>query len=248
MNILLKHCLSLLFFSFYCYSIAQPNYIYEGGIGAGYSSETFAGTSTKLFEGGGGCGYLMDIKIIGNSYLFDGGISDGFFSLKWKELNDIFYFGSDGSGYASSKKYAQQNTLFKGGNNDGYSMVEKCEDFIWTGALGTGWAVTDNWNYSIIPDLKRRAIIPAGVPFFPFVNAGIFAIGDNPNNGAFECGQLWIQEGAQLVTRVNNNVENYGKIIIDGTMRVKKSTIDAFQNIDGGLVRVSSTGNLIIKP
>ncbi len=122
------------------------------------------------------------------------------------------------------------------------------EDFIWTGAIGTGLLIAGNWNYNIVPDLKRRAIIPAGVLSSPFVNAGIFAIGDNPNSGAFECGELWIQDGALLVTRINNKVENYGNIIIDGTMQVKRLAIDAFQNLDGGVVRISPTGQMLIKP
>jgi hypothetical protein len=163
-------------------------------------------------------------------------------------MNLILYKGGADDGYFSVQVNDQSNGSFDGGVGEGYVMEEKCEDFVWTGTVGTGWGVTGNWNYNIVPDLKRRAIIPAGVPSFPYLNAGIFAIGENPNNGAFVCGELWIQDGALLVTRINNKVENYGSITIDGTMNVKNSVFNALQNLGNGTIRISPTGLLLIKP
>lgn len=227
--------------------ISQPAYIYEGGNGEGYSSDSAMESNAVMYTGSIGSGYAFGIKSL-THYLYSGGSHEGYTSLEWENTNLYFYFGGEGEGYTHTKNNTPLINQFEGGNNDGYTFAEKCEDFIWTGALGTGWAVADNWNYNMVPDLKRRAIIPADVPSFPFVNAGIFAIGKNPNNGAFVCRALWIQDGALLVTRINNNVENYGKILIDGTMQVKKSSLDAFQNLENGLVRISPTGSLLIKP
>lgn len=207
---------------------AQPSYIYEGGSGAGFSSDDLEADNPIFYAGANGGGH---------------------YSADLTEANLLLYKGGNNQGYSSIEKVdVQTDTYFQGGQSDGYAFAEKYEDFIWTGAIGTGWSVDGNWNFNIVPDLKRRAIIPAGVPNFPFVNAGIFAIGNNPNNGAFECGQLWIQDGAVLATRTNNFVENYSLILIDGTMQVKNPSNLAFQNFSGGVIRVSTTGDLLIKP
>lgn len=240
--------LLVLFVSLHYLAIAQPSFIYEGGDGGGYSMQSTMSGDYYLFDGGDGSGYSMQSDLSGDSYTFEGSSGSGYSSTKWVMVNNLYYLGGANDGYSSIQMDAQSNGFFEGGNGEGYVMEEKCEDFIWTGDIGTGWGVAGNWNYNIVPDLKRRAIIPAGVPSFPFVNAGIFAIGDNPNNGAFVCGELWIQEDALLVTRINNKVENYGYILVDGTMQVKNSSSDAFQNLGNGVVRISSSGLWLIKP
>lgn len=80
-----------------------------------------------------------------------------------------------------------------------------------------------------------------------FANSGQ-VLGNNPKNKVHTSGELWIQKNALLITRTNNRIENYGKILIDGGMRVKKFTRDAFKNEKGGQIIISITGKLIIKP
>ena len=206
---------------------AQPNAIYRGGNGSGYGSIDVITTKDDYFLGGSGTGYSSDDVASAALDIYDGGL---------------------GTGYSSDDKTEVNTDYFKGGNGDGYASIFDRVPFIWTGAVGTSWTVRGNWNYNLIPGIFRPVIIPDGVPNWPFVNAGLFAIGDNPNGSNYRCASLWIQENAFLQTRVNNRIENYGLITIDGTMRVKKQTANAFQNFDDGVIRISQGGELIIQP
>ena len=209
---------------------------------------SFAQPDNDIYEGGNGGGYDMKTQEIVNLNFFKGGDGQGF-SSSIEKINNLVYFkGANGEGYASSDKKIDNLVYFKGSEGDGYSKSIRCEDFIWTGAIDKDWLMAGNWNYNLLPDLKRRVIIPMGAANFPLLSSGIFAIGDNPNNGAFECGELWIQSGALLVTSSNNKVENYGDILIDGMMRVENTVQDAFQNLNGGLVRITPSAFLLINP
>ena len=202
---------------------SQPSIAYQGGDGNGYSSEIVTTNNNTLFIGGSEVGVYSNIYIHNNNTLYIGGHEDGIYS---------------------SIKSTNNNVLYIGGVDDGYASFYDKKDFIWTGTIGQGWTVAGNWNYNVVPDINRRTIIPAGVPNYPHVNAGLFAIGDNPNNGAYKSGEVIILPGALLVTRVNCKVENYGLIKIEGHMNVKKNTSDAFKNLLGGQVIVKSNGLL----
>jgi len=227
---------------------AQPSYIYEGGDGGGFSSIEDSAPNTLLYKGGNGDGFNSVENNASNILLYKGGNFDGYSKTIVLNQDNYIFIGGNGDGFAETNISGTNIFLYTGGNAQGYAQVEKCEDFIWTGTIGTGWLVSGNWNYNVIPTLKRRVIVPAGTPFHPALNAGLFSIGENPNNGQYKCGELWIQEGALLVTRVNNRIENYGNIQIDGTMLVRKTTADAFKNLDDGTINISSTGSLMIKP
>ena len=207
--------------------LCQPPAIYRGGDGNGYSEISISETNEDYYLGGNGNGYSSKEDIVANMSLFLGGPDQGYDSKQSIESNDDY---------------------FKGGNDDGYSSIFLRTPFIWTGDVGTSWTVTGNWNYNLIPGIFRPVIIPDGVPNWPFVNAGLFAIGDNPNGSNYRCASLWIQENAFLQTRLNNRIENYGLITIDGEMRVKKITADAFKNFEEGTVLINSGGELVIKP
>ncbi len=235
-------------YTIWCYipiiSSAQPSYIYEGGIGNGYVSILYNANMDLLYNGGLDDGYASISLSSNNALLYKGGIDDGYASIPLISNNDLLYKGGMDDGYASIPLASNNDMLYKGGVDDGYSSMIKMEDFIWTGAIGEGWNISGNWNYNIIPDIHRRTIIPSGVPHYPHLNAGIFAIGDNPNNGSFESGELWIKPNAWLVTRVSNYVENYGKITIDGDMWVKNPNPFAFYN--KGDIDITNNGQLTL--
>lgn len=260
------------FITFLCVafsSTAQPAYIYEGGEGGGYSSISYNNINAYFFEGGNSDGFsTMNLGLV-NVYFYEGGDADGFSSMNSSTIDVYFYHGGSSDGFSSFTSGELNVYLLQGGNNGGYAenqvdysgttflegdigqgydLATKCEDFIWTGVLGTGWSVAGNWNYNTVPNGSRPVIIPAGAPNYPNVNAGILAIGDNPNSGAFECKSIWIQDGGELITRINNFVENYGMILIDGSMLVKNSAPNAIQNLANGTIRISPTGILYIKP
>jgi len=226
--------------------MAQPSYIFQGGDGSGWSASEGVQPSATVFKGGEGQGFSYENSESSSSILYNGGVADGS-SYGIDTGNHFIYNGGNDDGSSLSSNTAIPY-IYNGGDDDGYTGVLFRTPFIWTGAIGTAWNVGGNWNYNLIPGIYRPVIIPDGVPNWPFVNAGIFNIGDNPNNGVFKCASLWIQEGALLFTRINNRVENYGLITIDGTMTVKKTTPDAFQNFVGSQVIISNGGSLIIKP
>jgi len=221
---------------------------FNGGAGGGYALEEKTGIANFSYHGGASGGYIYEEKIGLANYSYRGGQSSGY-DLTDKTGNANFsYRGGLGDGYNSKQKSGIANYSYRGGDDDGYSYVLSREPFVWTGEIGTSWNVPGNWNYNLIPGIFRPVIIPDGVPNWPFVNAGLLAIADTPNGSNYRCASLWIQENAFLQTRVNCRIENYGLIIIDGEMRVKKFTADAFKNFETGSIEISSTGLLNIKP
>ena len=258
-------CLSL----FALFALSQPSYIYEGGLGGGTSTQETTSVDPYYYEGNHGGGFILSKFESVNTYLYKGDFGEGYSSLKTQNVFPFFFESGFGEGYVAAKSTPANATLYEGGfysgynsskavydgtnfyegeNGEGYTLATKCEDFIWTGTVGTGWGVAENWNFTLVPDINRPVIIPAGAPNYPNVNAGILAIGDNPNSGEFVCKSIWIQEDGELITRINNFVENYGSIQIDGIMRVRNSAPNALWNLENGIIRVSPTGALIIKP
>jgi len=238
----------LVFFVFFNKVLGQPSYIYEGGLGGSYDIDTSIIIDKYLFQGGILSGYTSETSTITNEFLFTGGNADGYDILKSESESSFVFNGGNGDGYTRSGKSHSGATFFVGGNSDGYDQYTKCQEFIWTGTVGTGWGVAENWNYTIVPTISRPVIIPAGAPFYPNVNAGILSIGDNPNNGEFVCKSIWVQNGGELYTRINNFIENYGMIQIDGYMQVKNSAPNAFVNYGAGMILVTESGVVEIKP
>jgi len=227
---------------------AQPSGIYDGGDGQGYSKEEITTAIDHLYSGSDGEGYAYEFLLSNQDYINLGGIADGYSVSLDSSADDMFYLGGDDDGYASDKEITDNDYLHLGGNDDGYVSILFRAPFIWTGSSGTGWNVATNWNYNIIPDISRAVIIPFDVPNYPYVNSGLMSIGLDPNQGDYLCASLWIQENALLVNRVNNRVENYGEVIIDGEMWVRKVTADAFINYPSGMVVVKGAGVFTIKP
>ncbi len=223
---------------------AQPLHIFEGGDNSGYASLENTPSDPHLFQGGDLSGYGIVTKVTNDKHLFEGGDLSGYgmFTLM---TNDKYLFeGGDLSGYSFYEHTHNSKHLFEGGDRSGYSYIYHLEPFIWTGAIGQSWTVPGNWNFNLVPGIRRKTIIPvvdAG-NFYPHINAGLFAIGSNPNNGLYKSGELWIQEGALLVTRVNCRVENFGLITIDGEMNIKRDADNAFKNFEEGRIIVNNLG------
>lgn len=226
---------------------SQPSYIFEGGDGSGYAVSENTESNKFLFEGGDMSGYESITNIYSNKFLFEGGDQSGNAVFENTHIDKFLFEGGNQSGYASITNTYLNKFLFEGGSGDGYSFLLYREPFIWTGAIGQSWTVAGNWNFNLVPGIFRKTIIPI-VPdgnFYPHINAGLFAIGSNPNNGVYKSGELWIQSGALLVTRINCRVENYGLITIDGEMRVKREAANAFKNFEDAVVLVNPLGLFI---
>jgi hypothetical protein len=139
-------------------------------------------------------------------------------------------------------------TMYRGSDSDGFAFKNIYKKYYWTGTVGTGWNVTDNWSTNQIPSLRHSVIIPAGVPNYPAVNAGLLTIGKDPlDESSYRCANILVQSDASMTTRVNCFVKLYGVIKINGTLYVKNPAPNSFKLIDTGLLRVSS-GQVIISP
>ena len=228
--------------------ISQPSLIFKGGTGDGYHSIHKLSSST-FYSGGFGQGYSQQISNAQNELINAlGGPNDGYHTFHLLNQN-IFYTGGLSQGYSLQGLNAQNELINAlGGPNDGYTMELNYRAFIWTGKVGEGWGNADNWNYFVVPDVTRKTIIPADAINWPFVNAGIFAIGENPAGGAFTTAELFIEKGAQLTTRLNNFVQNYGLITIEGLMTVKNGDANAFINNPGSILSIQDIGVLEFDP
>ena len=211
-----------------------------GGNGDGYSIAFYV-NSTSISLGGNDDGY--DQAIFTNpTSIFLGGANDGYDQAVFTNTTSIYLGGNnDGQDLA---EYDSPTSISRGGAEDGYNSVDNLLVFEWTGAIGTGWNVGGNWSDGVIPTIGSRVLIPAGVPNFPFVNAGLMSIGLDVNGGTFLARSIKIESGAEMTLRVNALLENYGTITIEGTLFVLNNVFNAIQNLSGGLIEIHANGVL----
>jgi len=228
-----------LFITLAAVSIAQPPESYYGGPGDGFHFMAYLSDSS-IYNSGPSDGFAFGDFLPGNT-IFEGGNSDGFANNIYINPSSI-YISPSSDGF-SAISYNNTNLLARGGDGDGFNVGNFLYYHDWTGIIGTGWLVAGNWKNNIVPNDSIRARIPAGVPNFPFINAGIFAIGSSTGN--FLCRDLLIEPDAQLTTRINAITEIYSKVEIKGLMTVKNQTPNTFTTI-GGTVVVYPGGELQI--
>ena len=193
------------------------------------------------FIGGSADGYDEDLYE-NSTNIYAGGNQDGYHSASL--INSInIYRGGARDGYVKSN-YENAISIFQGGQKDGYASAVKIVSFVWTGNIGEGWNVADNWLEGIIPNINSPVIIPAGAVNFPAINAGLMSIGEDPSSGIYLCKQINILSGAEMTFRVNAFLENRGDIEIRGTVYILNSAIDAVQNLSGGTINISTGGRM----
>lgn len=225
-------------------SIAQPSNIFNSGDGHAHASIELLATSDFQFNSGNDNASDCEIHTETSLAIFNGGIDDSSDSDEFTNTSVTFFnSGSNDAAYAQTLS-TPLDYLSLAGNDDAYVSITYLANLVWTGAVGTGWNNPANWNTNTIPTLERGVTIPAGVPNYPALNAGIFAIGSNPNGGTFTCKSVHILPGALLITRINNQVENYGFILIEGEMEIRRTEANAFSNLNGGIIEISPSGIL----
>lgn len=199
---------------------------YKGGSGDGSDVVTLVSNEFS-FKGGNSDGHAVSI-LIQEPYAFRGGPADGA-DFTYVERQNVSTKGGSGDGHGMVKLMPEP-FAFRGGPSDGYSSTMFCPVIQWTGAIGSGWNVAANWDINQVPCNCNKVVIPSGVSIFPAVNEGLFKVGYWMDDGDYNCEALRIEPGAQLTTRVNNFIENYGQIIIRGTLEIRNSDPDAFKN------------------
>lgn len=196
------------------------------------------------FIGGSADGYNK-ARYTNPTNIFAGGEMDGFSRASYKNTISIFS-GAAKDGYDAAS-FTNTISIFAGGNYDGYSTGVKILTFVWTGNIGTGWNIKENWQDLIVPNLNSTVIIPNTALNFPKINAGLLSVGQNPNGGTYLCKRLFLLEGAEMTVKANTFLENYGEIEISGTMYVLNSAVDAVSNLSGGLIDIKRPGSLIFQ-
>ena len=212
-----------------------------GGSNDGYDKAGFM-NSTNIYAGGTLDGYSI-ANYTNLISIYKGSKNDGHNVATFTNPISIFR-GSEDDGHHYTN-YINPISIFTGGTLDGYDIGEKLVSYIWTGNIGTGWNVEDNWSGGFIPNLNSSVIIPSGVTNFPKVNDGLIAVAEDPSGLAtYFCKQILIEPSAEMTLRVNAFMENYGEIEIYGSMFVLNSAIDAVQNLNGGLITIKRHGLL----
>lgn len=233
---------------------------FVGGHGSGHAEEILV-SENESNHGSAKSGYNLNTLYADNYYTL-GNSKSGYGSYTFLE-NIINTIGSSNSGYSSNLinsnalyaiggasggyRTAVLNTAsfaFKGGESSGYKKTNQIRDFIWTGSIGTGWNIEENWNINAIPRIRNNVIIPAGLVNYPKLNSGLFTIGQNKNEGLYFCKSIFIEEGASITLRVNNFLENYNSIVIDGELQVLSEINPSILNGSHGSIMINTGGIL----
>ncbi len=217
----------------------------KGDTGDGFSFSGFEQSFDLIFMGNSGDGFFYAESNVAFLDITQGGKGDGFeASMAILENNDITRGGSsDGFSHADSDILLSE--IYKGGMDDGFAYGIHGHKLYWTGAVGTGWNVSGNWSGNIVPSYYNPVVIPASVPNFPALNAGVFRIQNKMNDGDFLCQKIKINDGAEITTRVNCFVENFEQILIQGNFFVKNPAAGAFTN--KGAILLDANATLIFK-
>ena len=197
-------------------------------------------TMQAQFLGGPADGFGIDILENSNS-LFSGGLGDGVAGISYQSANSI-YKGRNADGIALGQ-LESQNSIYRGDSSDWADLATYLYYHAWTGQVGSGWLVTGNWTDGIVPTDSIRVRIPSSAPNMPALNAGVFKVGTS-DGASFTCRALWIEEGADMLGRINAFIENHNSIIVDGTFRWKNQAPESFINQPGASIFIRNGGVL----
>lgn len=209
---------------------------FTGGDSDGAIS-TFLDFETALYHGGGNDGHSY-VDISESNSIYFGSEGDGHSTLVLVSSDGIYY-GSISDGHAVDSWNTNQN-IYTGSAEDGQDMNLTLRTYIWSGDVGTGWNVADNWTNDAIPRLRHSVILPNDRPNYPKLNSGIFATKKILTTANFFCKNIQIANNAELTFRLNCFVENYGKIHNYGTVFGLNPSLDAIRNLTGGEIRLFS--------
>ena len=221
---------------------------FKGGPGDGYADKEILDTTFIFSEGGSGDGYAAK-QVLNNVLNFTlGGTADGATEIELQNSSNKVFSGGVADGASGEQLQNQNNKVFSGGKADGYAFFTIEHIIYWTGNVGTGWNVAGNWENEIIPNYCNPVVIPANVPNYPAINQGLFRIGYYNNSADYNCAKIKVEAGAELTIRVSCFVENYSTINNFGTIYVKNSALNAFQNKANAQLRLKPNSSMIFQP
>jgi hypothetical protein len=142
-------------------------------------------------------------------------IIDGMYdALAGDETNLVAYYKmSDGSGTTLTDNKSS-GTMYNGTIvNATWTNPGAPSDLTWTGASGTDWSTSTNWNAGYAPNTSTRLNIPTGVSNYPVISSGTGA----------SCGPLTVAPAASLTVESGGSLITYGTITNNGTINVKRS-------------------------
>jgi hypothetical protein len=228
-------------------SLTAQDEAFRGGVGDGFSIDTFNAIFLDFTKGSLGDGFSkIEIQNLFSDFT-RGGNSDGFSVINIGDDFNLMYTGGDSDGFTAVTTQNEFNPMYTGGDSDGFAYDKYGHIIYWTGDIGTGWNVAGNWANGIIPNYCNPVVIPSAVPNFPAVNAGLLRIGYYKDEGDYRCQRIKINANAEMTTRVNCFVENYDLISNRGILYVKNPAPDAFKNLGAGIILVKPNGEIIMK-
>lgn len=114
---------------------------------------------------------------------------------------------------------------------------------IWTGATSTTWTVATNWSDGVVPDSNSFVKIPNVVNDPVIANGAVFVINKGSAAANIRCKSLTIDAGA-IITFNNTVINNYGDVLIHGTLIHHDLGIGNIKNWTGSNTTVFSGGSL----
>ncbi|MEL6987867.1 MAG: hypothetical protein AAGK97_08560, partial [Bacteroidota bacterium] len=198
----------------------------------------------SISSGGSNDGFYSN-TLLSTESISHGSNDDGSFSIT-SFSNESIYKGDESDGFDLTRLDTIGN-LYKGGADDGFYFVKRIVEFVWTGAIGTGWNNPGNWSSNTIPNISSPVIIPAAVPNFPFVNTGLLSIGTSFNPTTYFSKSIHILDGAEMTLRINATLENYGDLKIDGDLFILNISDASVRNINTGRIIIGSDGSLVFQ-
>ena len=238
-----------------------------GSKGDGYTLNTWSGNSLLAFTGGSADGYTYSLYSASSLLTYRGINSDGYTMSNVSSLQLRAFFASTGDGYHKTRIQSAPLLSFTGTHKDGYSKINllsppllatfgsqgdgydlgmSCRTITWRGLTGTGWNIANNWQDQLIPCHCNPIIVPNQATNFPNVNAGLLRVGGEDDSADFNCKRILVEQGAQLITRVNCFVENLDWIVIRGLMEIRNPTQGALINY--GNIDIKGSGTVQFKP
>ena len=219
---------------------------YTGSLGDGYEEAIYFSSRIGSYYASTGDGYFMANTTTTPLLTFFGSSGDGYHKTQTLNASLLSFTGTHKDGYSKNTLFGPPLLATSGSQGDGYDLGISCRTISWRGLTGTGWNIANNWEDQLIPCHCNPIIIPDQASNFPFVNAGLLRVGGEDDSADFNCKRILVEQGAQLITRVNCFVENFDWIVIRGLMEIRNPTQGSFVNY--GNIDIKGNGTVQFEP
>jgi hypothetical protein len=221
-------------------------YTYTGSLGDGYAGITNYSGQIRSYFASTGDGHFMANTTTTLLLSYFASKGDGYHKSQTINTPLLSFTGTHKDGYSKINLLSPPLLATFGSQGDGYDLGMSCRTITWRGLTGTGWNIANNWQDQLIPCHCNPIIVPNQATNFPNVNAGLLRVGGEDDSADFNCKRILVEQGAQLITRVNCFVENLDWIVIRGLMEIRNPTQGALINY--GNIDIKGSGTVQFEP